>query len=365
VPTWIDAVVGSQSSLRRFAWQLADEKSENLDAALENPLVLDVVLHELGGFRQFLKERGPILPEDEQLLYASWELVPRTLFEIVEVRPKKGLTLRDLRTGDVVDVQERAMTRMASPGLVICARVLPDGGGGNQICGGVFIVRPGDEQRLIDVLDTEDPKFIAHAVTAYVAAQNRPPVLQTTEGEPMMQCTQVYKVSNPRQVKVIFDRDYEAGEPGRWYQNHGSGANKIVRSTLEIERYTISVTAMSEPRIERVAAELAGLVPNARPLSDERIPLDQSTPAPNEAPVPADLELRAALAAFISEREEQWCVEPLPALGGLTPTGGGADPTRREQVIRLIDSLDRRFSGDGESGQGFRPARLRELLGLS
>jgi hypothetical protein len=94
---------------------------------LKNPLVLHVVLHALGGFSQFLAERGSIFPEDEQLLYASWELVPRTLFEVLEVGHEKGLTLRDLRTGDVIDVQERMLTHTASPGLVICARVLPDG----------------------------------------------------------------------------------------------------------------------------------------------------------------------------------------------------------------------------------------------
>jgi hypothetical protein len=346
------------------AWQLADEKSENLDAAFANPLVLDVVLHELGGFRQFLTERGPILPEDEQLLYASWELVPRTLFEVVEVRPEAGLTLRDLRTGDVIDVQERMLTRTASPGLVICARVLPDGGGGNQICGGIFIVRPGDERGLIEVLDTEDPKSIAEAVIDYVAAQARPPVLQTTEGEPMMQCTRVYKVSNPRFAKMIFDQNYEASGPGQWSQTHGSGTKKIVRATLEVKRYEITVTAMSEPRIERIAAELAGLVPNARLLSDERIPFDQLAKAPQAPPMPATPEVKAMLAAYIAEREEQWCIEPVPALGGLTPQEAAADPTRREEVVRLIDSLERRFSGDSEDAQGFRPARLRGLLGL-
>jgi hypothetical protein len=213
-------------------------------------------------------------------------------------------------------------------------------------------------------LDTADPKFIAHAVVDYVAAQSRPPVLQTTEGEPMMQCTQVFKVSNPRHAKMIFDQNYEAGEPGRWYQHHGSGTEKIVRATIEVERYTITVTAVSEPRIERIAAELAELVPNARLLSDERIPLDQLTPGPQEPSAPPTPELKAALAAWIAECVEQWCVEPVPALGGRTPKEAAADPTRREELVRLIDSLDRRFSGDDENLQGFRPARLRELLGL-
>ena len=47
--------------------------------------MLDVVLHELGWFDRFLAERGALLPEDEQLLYASWQLIPRTVYEVVDV----------------------------------------------------------------------------------------------------------------------------------------------------------------------------------------------------------------------------------------------------------------------------------------
>jgi hypothetical protein len=75
-------------------------------------------------------------------------------------------------------------------------------------------------------------------------------------------------------------------------------------------------------------------------------------------------ELRPRWLPGSAEREEQWCVEPVPALGGLTPQEAAADPTRREQVIRLIDSFDRRTAKNKDALPGFRPARLRELLGL-
>ncbi len=346
------------------AWRLADEQPDKIDEAMGNPLLVDLVLHELGGFKQFLAERGPILPEDEQLLYASWELVARTVFEIVEVRPDVGLTLRDLRTGDVVEVQERALTHTATAGQVFCMRVLPDGGGGSQICGGVFAVRPGDEQRLIDVLDTDDPQFIADQVIAYVVARARPPQLETTEGEPLLHCRQVYEVANPQQARAILDDLYESTEPDHWLQTHGS--DKLVRAALELEDSTLTVEAMSEVRIERVAAEIAEFLPGARLISDERKELDPSAaPTAPAAPVePPTPELRAALSAWLDAREELWCDESVPALGGLTPRQAAADPTRREQVIRLIDSFERVGGISEEGAGGFRPARLRQLLGL-
>ena len=343
------------------AWQLAGEQPDKVEAALENPLVVDLALHELGGFRQFLDERGPILPEDELLLYALWELVPRTLFEIVEVRREEGLTLRDLRTGDVIVVQERALTRTASAGQVMCMRVLPDGGDGHQICGGIFAIRPGHEQRLLDVLDSPDPEYVVAGLISYVVMQSRPPELQTTEGEPLLQCVRVYETANPLQIKEILDREYEPGQSGRWYQNHGSGLKKIVRTTLDLEGSTLTVTAMSEVRIGRVAAELARHLPDARLVSEERNELD-TLAAPEEMPEEPTPELKAALAAWLEQREALWCEEPVPALGGLTPREAVADPTRREEVVRLINSFD--TGGDEDDLPGFRPSRLRALLGL-
>ena len=46
-------------------------------------------------------------------------------------------------------------------------RVLPDGGGGSQICGGVIDVRPGDEQYLLDVLDSPDPTLVVPGLVGY------------------------------------------------------------------------------------------------------------------------------------------------------------------------------------------------------
>lgn len=62
----------------------------SVEEALEDPLVVDVVLHELGWFHRFLAERGPLLPEDEQLVAAAWALVDRTVYEVEEVRPGLG-----------------------------------------------------------------------------------------------------------------------------------------------------------------------------------------------------------------------------------------------------------------------------------
>ncbi|HWT49063.1 MAG TPA: SEC-C domain-containing protein, partial [Mycobacterium sp.] len=60
----------------------ADDDPDALDAALDDPLVLDAVLFEGGAFAEFLEMRGALLPDDERLLAEQWLLVDRSVFEV-------------------------------------------------------------------------------------------------------------------------------------------------------------------------------------------------------------------------------------------------------------------------------------------
>ncbi len=111
---------------------------DSLLEALADPIVLDAALTEGGWFARFVADRGPLLPEDEALLASSWLLVPRSVFEVVEVSPGAGLRARDLRTGDVVDVRERTFSHEARPGAFVCARAVSDGET-QQFVGGLFL----------------------------------------------------------------------------------------------------------------------------------------------------------------------------------------------------------------------------------
>jgi hypothetical protein len=141
------------------------DDEDALYGALNDPLVIDVVLHEGGWFERFLTERGALLPEDEALLARAWTLVNRTIYEVVEVRPGAGVGVRDLRTGDVLDVRERNFSRQARRGGLLCARAVPDGESSHQFIGGIFEVAPGTERAVLGLLDDRD----GLALLAYVA----------------------------------------------------------------------------------------------------------------------------------------------------------------------------------------------------
>ena len=68
----------------------------------------------------------------------------------------------------------------------------------------------------------------------------------------------------------------------------------------------------------------------------------------------------AQMTAYIAEYERTWCDEPVPALGGVTSPQAAADPTRRRDLITLLNS----FPSAGSPLQ-MDGARLKKALGLS
>jgi hypothetical protein len=111
-----------------------------------------------------------LFPDDERLLAAAWLTVDRSVHEVVSVEPGVGMTLRDLATGDVADVRERTLSRAAHAGERYCARVVPDGQT-YQIVGGVFPVRAGHEEAVLDLCAEGDPQ----ALCAWAGALDQPP----------------------------------------------------------------------------------------------------------------------------------------------------------------------------------------------
>jgi hypothetical protein len=155
-----------------YARAVDPNDDDSLADAVIDPLVADIVLCEGGWFERFLADRGPLLPDDEALLAATWVLVPRTVYEVVATRPGQGLTLLDLGTGERLEVRERTLSHEVEPGEILCGRAVPDGDT-QQLIGGVFFVTPGTETHVLELCDDHRGEELCD----YVAAQQRPPSL--------------------------------------------------------------------------------------------------------------------------------------------------------------------------------------------
>jgi hypothetical protein len=74
---------------------------------------------------------------------------------------------------------------------------------------------------------------------------------------------------------------------------------------------------------------------------------------------PADPDVATALEQFVLEYERMWLDEPIPALAGITPRQAATDPTRRDDLIKLLDSFPA-----AQTPATMSPDRPREALGL-
>jgi tetratricopeptide (TPR) repeat protein len=352
-------------------------------AAMDDPLVADAVLFEGGAFEDFLATRGALLPDDERLLGQRWLLIERSVHEVEALEWGQGLRLRDVRTGDTHQVRERSASRQLRTGDLVCARVVP-AGDTMQIFGGIEPVGLGERDALIELLDRgPDPVELVGVLTRRFA----PLALCNTEGDPLVFCEASLASADPTALAQALDARYDRTEEtsdgehdadvptARWFEHVTTQGMERIRATVELTGQRVRVHTNSEARLERVLAVLAGIEPTItlveqtrRPGRDAREMADLATQFPaagsSGAPKPldpGDPDVAAALARFARDYEHRWLDEPIPALAGRTPREAAADPTRRGDLARLLDT----FPTPDSSGPAMMdPDRLRAALGI-
>lgn len=333
--------------------------------ATRDPLVTDAVLFEGGAFAAFLEERGVLLPPDERLLGEQWLLAERSLWEVEDVSAGSGFRARDLRTGDRVDVRERAASRTLSRGLLVCGRLVP-AGDTVQCFGGMEVVSLHERDMLLKLLDSEPEPA---EIVGFLSARFAPPELQNTEGDPLVFCEATLRSPDPAGLSAALDSTYDRDENASLWREHviTHGMDRI-RATVEVVEDQVRVETNSEARQDRVLAALRRLQPGIEVRRESRVPARDMQEAVSRAPAgvglpsgmdPDDPLVVAALEELVHQHERAWLDDHIPALAGLTPREAAADPTRRPDLIRLLDS----FPSPGGPGH-MDPERLRAELGL-
>ena len=89
----------------------------------------DFALFDGGILADFLALYRPLLPPDEARLAESWLATDRRLLEVTEVTPMRGLSCRDLVTGESLELSDRTLSRSAQPKDLLLGRPLDYGEG--------------------------------------------------------------------------------------------------------------------------------------------------------------------------------------------------------------------------------------------
>jgi hypothetical protein len=190
-------------------------------------------------------------------------------------------------------------------------------------------------------------------------------------------CDARLRVADPARLAEALDDEYDRDddEPDgtlAWFEHVITHGVERIRANIELSGDELHVHANSEARFDRVLATIGKLDPSATVLHEARDPAGDvraverlaargaAAPATFLDPA-ADPALAAALDEMTRNYEAAWLDEPIPALAGHTPRECSQDPTRRPDLIRLLDSFP---EDDGRPGT-MSPARLRAGLGLS
>lgn len=338
-------------------------------------LVPDLILFEGGGLADYLQRREALIPADEALLAEQWLLEPRSLFEVEGVEAGSRIDLRDVLTGDRVSVQESTASSQLAHGHLVLTRVATVGDH-REIFGGAMIISLAEREALIELLDSEPS---AEEVIEFLAARHRLPTVTTTDGDPFEAVEGSFRTTDPDGLRVVLDDLFERAGDDQWHRvapREDQGVR--ILASLELSGDLLTVHAMSTARFDRVV-ELLDHAPVPLVEEDHRVThaadmLDGSEDdedddeialsgdggsvlGPDE--IARDPELLAAMTEYMATQERNWLDESIPALGGVTPRQAAVDPTRREDVIRLLDSFPATGSPLVMDG-----GRLKAALGL-
>jgi hypothetical protein len=109
-----EGIVGWRSSFRDH------------DDWMSSPVVVDLALHEGGGFSRFVDSRRPLLPDDEAALLDRWATTERGVFQVELVQDRR-IRLRDHGRDEVRVVSNVHPSPQTVAGLSVLARPLPVG----------------------------------------------------------------------------------------------------------------------------------------------------------------------------------------------------------------------------------------------
>ncbi|HEX9890222.1 MAG TPA: SEC-C domain-containing protein [Nitriliruptorales bacterium] len=384
--------------LQRRAWD---------DLALTNLLLFDA-----GVIAEFAELRGPLLPADELELVRELAEVRAGAYEVVDVEPGQGLVALDQGTGERIELDDVSLSSNLEVGDLVLAWIAPTPDGFEPVTGVINVPLRAHES-LLALLD-EDAG--ASDLAIWYDSLHDPPTLTNSDGEPLVLCTAVYRVTDPAAARAVLSEVLEAqvpeGGPLEGEAPEGeaagprdgvSGGERLVlirtverddgqvtiRGTARVEGDTVTIEANSLERIDALHDLIEELLPDAELLDEWELPaeelLEDDDPYLDDDDGFDDLfddddldgedldweelgpeqraELEGTLDAWMAGYEDRWLDMPIPALGGATPREAADDPTRRGTLELLLREFDDAGSVTGQ-GRGMDPDRLRELLGL-
>lgn len=350
-----------------FDVAMAFAEEESSDSVL--PILADLAAFDDESLEHFIEARGVVLPADELALLSRWVGSRAALYQVIAREPGAWVEVLDTLTGGRITVSERTASRSLRDGDYVFTRIL-EAGPVHQFMSLLIPIPMAQRERLLTLLgDGADTEELA----SWVGLLFAPVHMVNYEHEETVLC---HLVVRPRDVPWDefanrLDTTFESTEPSHWTEIADLNGDQMVRCFLTRQGDTLDVTTNSRERLERVRAILEELGDGIEVLEETSTDADAlrtmaRTKNREESLGSDDLPDEAidALRELFREKETAWLGESIPALGGLTPYEAAIDPTRREDLIALLNEFDR-FPKVPRGTMTFDTARLRAELDIA
>lgn len=319
-----------------------------------------------------------------------------SLYEIEEVRPGEGLTVKDLLRRRRLTVLDRSSSQTLKRWQIAFARVVQM----EKVCLFSNAVLTFD-RRFLEWLLEELPnikrldrgkslswtRFLKREWTlppalwlSFINNPSIPRSLTNTDGDPLVQIDLAVEIA-PGKGAELRRRLNAAAEirpdgESRWVlMGPGSGAFEegVLLASFELAGSTLRVSVNSELRearvrelLDRLAGDCLGEVSRtAVEVTPELVERWQEEgPAPDpEAAIPPEVE-EQLVHEVLDRHYRSWVDQPVPALDDMTPRQAAADRSMRTRLISLLKEFEVRQAGSEAAMATYDTSWLWAELGL-
>jgi hypothetical protein len=346
----------------------------------------------------YLERQKGRLSDTEKVLITAISHAPFSFHEVIRCEPGRGFLLKDVLTGEELDVLERSASEVAREGDILFGRVATLGEVSMLYGCGAYAFPPEYKPSIIDLrkwlrrgrrkitreMLGECEADIRKAYLDLSQSLFRLPSLCNTDGEPLIMQTLHYEIDSSdrafsglaglcateseAELWALAQRDAEGGItrvqiPWTRKERRKPALDSTVLGFLNIEGKTLQVSVNSAARAERIRKEIesrlgAGARFKAAVIQSGEVMMKEardraSRPAPprKDEDLMRNPEVRAKLAEMMAAHWEGWVDEKIPALGGKTPRQAVKTADGRESVEALLRSAERRAAEDRDMGE--------------
>ena len=340
---------------------------------------------------KFYEEEGPNLAASEKTLIKDWINSTHSFFEVQDVKPEEKCIIKDIFSGDLFEIQDKASSKQIRRNDIIAARPLKIGN--KYYFSSIVSLYPSPFKELITKFFDQEYKEYkklngtkktkneylkdwGYQIGAYIEDTANNPHFVTPEGHEFVLATADYsieqydkcikKIEAIKSLKEISDKSEEL----RVFSWEKGGRNKII-GTLEIEKkklhiecYSLDMLAMAKSKIEK---ECAGLITHLHDSTKELDTLVGSSPDKTKKikKYPLGVKNKKELDTELDRHYESWVDMPLEILDGNSPKQALESKEGKIKLSSVIDELEVIYEHAKKRGEPYYDVgKLRKKLKL-